>query len=208
VVVVVLRWGNLERLPAGAHAIFGELAAIPGELLVLMRTIPQTGKMRDESLRMTSTKEGDSMSAEHSEAAEPRTSRTSVSGGAGESELMYVGFWKRLGAYTLDLAIFLPYGIGVRHLIYSNKYALLGNLAVTIIFALAFWKTPDEDQDRQNRWQRSRLSGGDSSILGSLCTFDSIISCTRVGLLSHAGSRLRRIQRLDKQSLVSADLCS
>jgi uncharacterized RDD family membrane protein YckC len=79
------------------------------------------------------------MSAEQYETAGSRTSRASLTVGSGESDLLYVGFWKRLAAYLLDFAIFLPYGIGVRHLIYSNKYALLGNLAVTSIFGLVFW---------------------------------------------------------------------
>jgi len=79
------------------------------------------------------------MSSEQFETTGPQTSRASITAGSGDSDLLYVGFWKRLAAYALDFAIFLPYGIGVRHLIYSNKYALLGNFAVTSIFGLVFW---------------------------------------------------------------------
>src|SRR5580698_5657500 len=104
------------------------------------RVAPQAEKASDESLRMTLTKDGESkMSSEQFETTGPQTSRASITAGSGDSDLLYVGFWKRLAAYALDFAIFLPYGIGVRHLIYSNKYALLGNFAVTSIFGLVFW---------------------------------------------------------------------
>ena len=79
------------------------------------------------------------MSAKHYETAESRTSHASLTDDVGESDLTYVGFWKRLGAYALDVAIFLPYGLAVQNFIYSNKYALLGNFILTTIFGLVFW---------------------------------------------------------------------
>jgi len=61
-----------------------------------------------------------------------------VSSGNSEAELIYVGFWRRVGAYALDLVILVPYALVARQLIYTSRTAYLVNLILGTIIALVF----------------------------------------------------------------------
>jgi uncharacterized RDD family membrane protein YckC len=53
-------------------------------------------------------------------------------------ELIYVGFWRRVAAYALDLVILVPYALVARQLIYASRTAYLVNLILGTIIALIF----------------------------------------------------------------------
>jgi uncharacterized RDD family membrane protein YckC len=78
------------------------------------------------------------MSAENNGIAALADATTLSSFGKGGAELIYVGFWRRLAAYALDLVILVPYALVARQLIYTSRTAYLVNLILGTIIALVF----------------------------------------------------------------------
>jgi uncharacterized RDD family membrane protein YckC len=62
---------------------------------------------------------------------------TGIGGGA-ESELVYVGFWRRLGAHLIDLAILTPYALFSTWVAYTSKEGFLIGQAVGFVIAVLF----------------------------------------------------------------------
>lgn len=60
------------------------------------------------------------------------------SGGADVTQLVYAGFWRRLGAYVIDFAIVAPLGLLTLKLIYVSRDAYLVGLIVGALIAILF----------------------------------------------------------------------
>jgi len=76
------------------------------------------------------------MSVENNRIVELAAPTMPLSSGKGEAELIYVGFWRRLAAYALDLVILVPYALVAGQLIHTSRTAYLVNLILGTIIAL------------------------------------------------------------------------
>lgn len=64
--------------------------------------------------------------------------RLSAPGGKGKTELVYVGFWRRLAAHLIDLAILFPYAAIITRTAWNSKYGYIGSQIVGFIVAVLF----------------------------------------------------------------------
>jgi uncharacterized RDD family membrane protein YckC len=62
----------------------------------------------------------------------------SATSGVGETELIYVGFWRRLAAYVIDFLLLVPYGLFATWFAYMSKYAFAFNQLVGMVIAVVF----------------------------------------------------------------------
>jgi uncharacterized RDD family membrane protein YckC len=53
-------------------------------------------------------------------------------------DLIYVGFWRRLAAYLIDVAIVIPYGIFSSWILYASKEGLLIGQAIAFVIGIIF----------------------------------------------------------------------
>jgi uncharacterized RDD family membrane protein YckC len=58
--------------------------------------------------------------------------------GASQDDLIYVGFWLRLAAYAIDIAIVLPLALLTKNVIYISRSAYLADLIVGTLIAILF----------------------------------------------------------------------
>jgi uncharacterized RDD family membrane protein YckC len=63
---------------------------------------------------------------------------TGSTDGARARELIYAGFWRRLAAHAIDLAIFVPYALLARQFIYSSRTGYLVNVLIGTVIAIVF----------------------------------------------------------------------
>jgi uncharacterized RDD family membrane protein YckC len=54
------------------------------------------------------------------------------------AELIYVGFWRRLAAHAIDLAILVPYALLAKQLIYASRSAYFAFLVIGTLIAIVF----------------------------------------------------------------------
>jgi uncharacterized RDD family membrane protein YckC len=59
-------------------------------------------------------------------------------GGADAPDLVYAGFWRRLGAYAIDFAILAPFGLLTKNLVYTSRDAFLVRTIVGVLIAILF----------------------------------------------------------------------
>jgi uncharacterized RDD family membrane protein YckC len=78
------------------------------------------------------------MSAESTGIGELAAPAKPLTIGKGEAELVYVGFWRRLAAHAIDLAILVPYALLTKQLIYTSRTAYLANLVIGTLIAIVF----------------------------------------------------------------------
>jgi uncharacterized RDD family membrane protein YckC len=66
----------------------------------------------------------------------------SASVATGDKAYIYGGFWRRLAALTVNMAILIPYGLMIAHIMYASRYGyvwnLLGGTCITLLFNV-YW---------------------------------------------------------------------